>query len=69
MNFQVRANEAGFSLLGSLVFVFFIAFIAAGYMHLLRYRYAALGFVLTVILALIIASLPDIQRYIRISSM
>ncbi len=62
-------NQAGFSLIGALILVFFIAFVAAGAMHLIRYRYAALGFILTVILALIIVSLPDMKRYIRISTM
>ena len=62
-------NETGFSLLPPLVFVLLIAFIAAAAMHLMRYRWALLGFVVTVILAVLIASLPDIKRYMKISSM
>lgn len=62
-------NEAGFSLLPPLIFVLLIAFIAAAAMHLMRYRYALLGFVVAVFLAVLIASLPDMKRYIKISSM
>lgn len=62
-------SEAGFSLLAALVFVFFVAFIAAAAMNLMRIRWAILGFVVAVILAMLIASLPDIKRYIKISSM
>ncbi len=64
-----RTIEAGFSLLAALVFVLFIGFVAAGAMHLVRYRYALLGFLLTVIIAVLIASFPDIKRYLKISSM
>ena len=38
-------------------------------MNLMRIRWAILGFLVAVILALVIASLPDIKRYIKISSM
>jgi hypothetical protein len=61
-------GEAGFSLLAALVLVFFVAFLAAGAMHLMRYRYALLGFVAAVVIAVVIASLPDVQRYMKISS-
>jgi len=64
-----NGNESGFSLLAALVFVFFVAFAAAAYMHLLRYRFALLGFVIVVILAFLIASLPDIKRYMKITGM
>ncbi|MGI8813284.1 MAG: DUF6893 family small protein [Pyrinomonadaceae bacterium] len=62
-------GEGGFSLLAALVFVFFVAFVAAAGMNLMRIRWAILGFVIAVVLALIIASLPDIKRYVKISSM
>lgn len=64
-----KQSEAGFSLLAALIFVFFIAFIAAVAMGLMRIRWAILGFVVAVILAMLIASLPDLKRYIKISSM
>ena len=64
-----NANQGGFSLMVGLVFVLFIAFIAAAAMNLMRIRWAILGFVVALILALVIASLPDIKRYIKISSM
>ena len=63
------ANQAGFSLLIGLVLVLFIAFVAAAAMNLMRIRWAILGFVVALILALIISSLPDIKRYIKISGM
>ena len=64
-----NSNQAGFSLLLALLSVLFIGFVAAAAMNLMRIRWAILGFVATVILALIIVSLPDIKRYIKISSM
>ena len=64
-----RHAEAGFSLLLALIFVLLIAFIAAIAMNLMRIRWAILGFVGAVILMMLIASLPDLKRYIKISSM
>jgi hypothetical protein len=61
--------EAGFSLLAALLFVLLVAFIAAAAMNLMRIRWAILGFIVAVILALLIVSVPDIKRYMKISSM
>lgn len=66
---QQNGGDAGFSLVAALVFVMFIAFIAAAAMNLMRIRWAILGFVAAVIIAMLIASLPDIKRYMKISSM
>ena len=62
-------GQQGFSLLVGLLFILAIAFIAAVVMGLMRIRWALLGFLVAVILGLLIASLPDIKRYMKISSM
>lgn len=64
-----NTGKGGFSLLGGLVLVLLAAFIAAAAMGMLRIRYALLGFVVAVIVALIIATIPDLKRYMKISSM
>jgi len=64
-----RYGEKGFSLLMALIVVIFIAFVAAAAMNLMRIRWAILRVVVAVILAAIIAALPDIRRYVKISSM
>lgn len=64
-----RASEAGFSLALALVAVLFIAFVAAILMNLMRIRYAILGFIAVVIIAALISAIPDMVRYVRISSM
>jgi len=63
------SDEAGFSLLAAIVFVFFLALVASVFMNLMRVRWAFLAFLVAVILALLIASLPDIKRYVKISGM
>ncbi|MGH9945590.1 MAG: DUF6893 family small protein [Pyrinomonadaceae bacterium] len=69
VNMWRNAGQKGFSLLVALVVVLFFAFIAAVAMNLMRVRWAILGFVVAVILATVIATLPDLMRYMRISSM
>jgi membrane protein YdbS with pleckstrin-like domain len=61
--------EAGFAFWSILVFIIFLGLIAAVIMKLMLWWVAALVFIAVVILAMIVASLPDIIRYMRISSM
>ena len=62
-------RAAGFGLVGPLLFIILVGLIAAVVMHLMTGWAAAGVFVLAVLFTLLIASLPDLMRYIRISSM
>jgi membrane protein YdbS with pleckstrin-like domain len=62
-------SKAGFAFWSTLVFIIFLGLIAAVVMKLMLWWVALLVFIAVVILAMILASLPDIIRYMRISSM
>ena len=64
-----QQNDAGFGLFGPLLFIVFVGLIVAVVMHLLTI-WAGVGlFVVSVVLVVFLASLSDIRRYMRISSM
>ncbi|MEO6655323.1 MAG: hypothetical protein ABIO36_04510 [Pyrinomonadaceae bacterium] len=66
---QTQNNAAGFGLLGPLLFIILVGLIVAAVMKLLAI-WAAVGlFVLAVVLVVLLSSLSDIRRYMRISSM
>lgn len=62
-------TDPGFAFWSILVFIIFLGLIAAVIMKLMVLWVAALVFVAVVVLAMIFANLPDIFRYMRISSM
>ena len=62
-------NMAGFAFWSPLVFIIFLGLIAAVVMKLMLWWVALLVFIAVAILAMILASLPDIIRYMKISSM
>jgi membrane protein YdbS with pleckstrin-like domain len=62
-------SKAGFAFWSALVFIIFLGLIAAVIMKLMLWWVALLVFIAVVILAAILASLPDIIRYVKISSM
>lgn len=64
-----NADAEGFSLMGALILVLLIAFILTVVLKLLWLGWAILGFIAAVIVLMIIVSIPDIIRYVRISSM
>lgn len=63
------ADEKGFSLFFALILVILIGFIAAVLMKLLGILAAVLGFLAVVIIMTFFVAIPDMMRYIRISSM
>ncbi len=64
-----QKNEAGFGLFWPLLFIIFIGFVVAAVLHLLAAWAAAGLFILVIALIIFFASLPDLMRYIKISSM
>ncbi len=62
-------NAAGFGLFWPLVFIIFVGFIIAAVMQLLTIWAAAGLFILTIVVIVFVASLSDIMRYLKISSM
>ncbi len=64
-----RKNEAGFGLFWPLLFIIFVGFVVAAVLHLLTAWVAPVLFILVVALIVFVASLPDLKRYIKISSM
>lgn len=62
-------SDAGFAFWSLLVFIIFVGLIVAVAMKLMLWWVAVLIFIAAVILAMILASIPDIIRYMRISSM
>ena len=62
-------NMAGFAFWSLLVFIIFVGLVVAVAMKLMIWWVAVLVFIAAVILAMIIASLPDIIRYMKINSM
>jgi len=62
-------SKAGFAFWSTLVFIIFLGLIAAVVMKLMLWWVALLVFIAVVILAMILASIPDIIRYMKISSM
>ncbi|MGQ0542676.1 MAG: hypothetical protein ACT4O9_12615 [Blastocatellia bacterium] len=65
----LKNNAAGFGLIMPLLLIILIGLIVAVAMHLIT-ALAALGlFVLAFILIVFFAGLPDLMRYMRISSM
>lgn len=64
-----QKNAAGFGLFWPLLFIIFVGFIVAAVMHLLTIWAAAGLFILTIVVIVLLASLSDIMRYLKISSM
>lgn len=69
-SFEIKGRDkAGFAFWSILVFIIFLGLAAAVIMKLMLWWVAVLIFIGAVILAMIFASIPDIIRYMRISSM
>ena len=64
-----RHSESGFGIFSALVLLAFIGFIAAAAMGTMRVSYAILGFVAALVVITVLAMIPDIIRYSKISSM
>jgi len=62
-------NESGFGLWSAIVLLALIAFIILAVMKTMTVWAAVLAFVAVLIIATLIAALPDIIRYTKISSM
>jgi len=62
-------SEAGFGIWSALLVLALIAFIVLLVMKTVSVLTAVIGFVAVVILILFFATLPDIMRYVKISSM
>lgn len=63
------SDESGFGILSAIVFLALIAFIVLAVIKTLSILIAVLGFIGVVILVVVLASLPDIRRYAKISNM
>jgi membrane protein YdbS with pleckstrin-like domain len=69
LNGKNVSSESGFGLWGAIVLLALIAFIVLAVMKLMTVWAAVLAFAAVLILATLIAMLPDIMRYSKISSM
>jgi hypothetical protein len=62
-------NEAGFGVWGAVILLALIAFIVLAVVKVLSVLAAVIGFVVVFAVIVLIAMLPDIIRYAKISSM
>lgn len=69
MNGRTTVEQAGFSVLSVIILLALIAFVGAAALKVVSILFAAIGFLIVAVAAVLLSALPDIKRYTRMSGM